>query len=263
MNAHNISRAIIGIAFSALWIGGVLSYSFLGGPPVGSEWTAPLFLALAGALIVVLTRRQDLHWLAIAAVIGFASELVGVATGMPFGGYEYTAILGPKLLGVPLVLAAAWLVIVSYVQSWMATLQPPRVFRPLLAAAWMTVIDLLIDPLAAGPLGYWVWADGGSYFGIPWTNFLGWFVVSLVIFLLIPRSWRPRAAVRVVGASVVLFFGVIALALDLVVPGAIAAGLLALDGISATAGHTTRPGEGSAGRRTSGRIAPGTTRGDA
>ncbi|MCA8914932.1 MAG: carotenoid biosynthesis protein [Planctomycetes bacterium] len=263
MNALNISRAIIGIAFSALWIGGVLSYSLFGGPPTGSEWTAPFFLALAAAMVVVLTRGWDLHWLAIAAGIGFASELVGVATGVPFGRYEYTDTLGPKLLGVPVVLTAAWLVVVSYVQSWMATLQPPRILRPLLAAAWMTVIDLLIDPLAAGPLGYWVWADGGSYYGIPWTNFLGWFVVSLVIFVVIPPSWRPRAAVRVVGASIVMFFGVIALALDSIVPGAIAAGLLLLDGISAAAGHTTRPGEGSAGRRTSGRIATGTTRGDA
>ncbi|MCB9896137.1 MAG: carotenoid biosynthesis protein [Planctomycetes bacterium] len=259
MNAPDVSRAIIGIAFTALWVGGVLSYSFLGGPPAGSEWTAPLFLALAGAQIVALTRRQDLRWLAVAAGIGFASELVGVASGVPFGRYEYTAVLGPKLLGVPLVLGAAWLVVVSYVQSWMATLQPPRVFRPLLAAAWMTVIDLLIDPLAAGPLEYWVWAASGSYFGIPWTNFLGWFVVSVLIFVLMPGSWRPRAAVRAVGASVILFFGIIALAQDLLVPAGIALALLSLDGVAAALRLAAHPAD----RKTEGRITPGTRRGEA
>ncbi|MBK9974058.1 MAG: carotenoid biosynthesis protein [Planctomycetes bacterium] len=263
MNVPNIFRVVLTIAFAAFWIGGVVSYSMFGGPPAGSEWAAPLFLALAGALIVVLTRWRNLPWLALVAGVGFTSELVGIATGAPYGQYEYTSTLGPKILGVPLVLAAAWLVVTSYVQSWMAILKPPRFLRPLLAAAWMTVIDLLIDPLAAGPLGYWTWAGGGSYFGIPWTNFLGWFVVSLAIFLVIPQSWQPRAAVRAVGASVILFFGIIAFALDLFVPGGIAVGLLALDVVSAAKLQTNKPARGSSGRTTVGRSDFETTKGEA
>ena len=43
---------------------------------------------------------------------GFAIEALGVATGFPFGGYDYSGALGPTLAGVPLVIPLAW--------TWMA-----------------------------------------------------------------------------------------------------------------------------------------------
>ena len=45
---------------------------------------------------------------AAAGGIGFAAELVGVATGRPFGHYAYSGKLGPRVGGVPLLAAAAW-----------------------------------------------------------------------------------------------------------------------------------------------------------
>ena len=54
-------------------------------------------------------------------------------------------------------------------------------------------------------------------------------VYYLVIFIVIPRSFTPHVAVRVIGASVILFFGVIALALGFLLPGLIALGLVAAD----------------------------------
>jgi putative membrane protein len=219
-------------AYAFLWLGGMVSYSFMGGPPQHLAWTAPLYLALAGALIVAFTGHRHWAWLAVAAGIGFLSEVTGVAFGVPYGGYEYTSVLGPKFLGVPLVLTTAWLVLVAYVQHWTGALKLPKLARPVVSAIWMTVIDLLIDPLAAGPLGYWTWAEGGAYFGIPWTNFLGWFVTSLVIFVALPQSWKPHVAVRVIGASVIAFFGVIALALGFYAPGALALALVIPDAIA-------------------------------
>ena len=47
-----------------------------------------------------------------ATLGGFAVEAVGVATGFPFGVYDYSGELGPKLLGVPLIIPLAW--------TWMA-----------------------------------------------------------------------------------------------------------------------------------------------
>lgn len=43
---------------------------------------------------------------------GFAVEAIGVHTGFPFGRYTYSAALGPRVLGVPLVIPLAW--------TWMA-----------------------------------------------------------------------------------------------------------------------------------------------
>ena len=43
-----------------------------------------------------------------------------------------------------------------------------------------TAWDLFLDPQMVG-WGYWVWAEPGGYFGIPWINFFGWFVASALI----------------------------------------------------------------------------------
>jgi Carotenoid biosynthesis protein len=66
-------------------------------------------------------------------------------------------------------------------------------------AAWMTAIDLLIDRLAAVALGYWRGAAPGAYYGIPARNFLGWFIVSLLIFAMVRgghRGWTQRESRR-------------------------------------------------------------------
>jgi uncharacterized membrane protein len=211
VNAPQMARVALAAMYAFLWAGGMFSYSVLGGPPDHVAWTAPLYLALAGALVLAFTPPRQWHWPTLAALIGFASELTGTALGVPYGGYHYTEALAPKIFGVPLVLTCAWLVLVALVQSCVARL--PRALRALIGAVWMTAIDFLIDPLAAGPLGYWRWDDGGAYYGIPWTNFLGWFVTSLIIFAALPSSWRPGMWARVLGSSVIVFFAVIAFAL--------------------------------------------------
>ena len=241
MKARDAICIVLTFAYGFLWVGGVVSYAFMGGPPEGTGWTAPLYLALAGALVFAFTRVKDWAWLVVGASIGFLSELSGVAFGVPYSAYAYTDVLSPKLMGVPLVLTTAWLVLLAYVQHWVVVLKLPTLVRPLVAACWMTVIDLVIDPLAAGPLGYWRWEGDGAYFGIPWMNFVGWFLTSLLIFIAIPRSFKPHIATRVIGASVIVFFGVIAFALGFVLPGFIALALVGPDLLAmAFSKHTGR-----------------------
>lgn len=56
-----------------------------------------------------------------------------------------------------------------------------------LSALAMTAWDLFLDPMMV-TWGIWDWQYHGSYFGIPLTNFLGWFIVSALITVII----RPR-----------------------------------------------------------------------
>lgn len=62
------------------------------------------------------------------------------------------------------------------------------------AAGRVTAADLLIDPLATGGLHYWHWPDRGSCYGVPLQNFLGWFVVSWLIFRLRMKTDSYSAA---------------------------------------------------------------------
>ena len=43
-----------------------------------------------------------------AEVLAEAKESIGVATGYPFGQYHYTGTLGPAVLGVPVLVPLAW-----------------------------------------------------------------------------------------------------------------------------------------------------------
>lgn len=220
MKPFDVTKVALTAFYAALWLGGVASYLFLNGPPAGSEWTAPVFLAVAGALAVLFSPREDLPILLLSGVVGFVAEALGTATGFPFGRYRYTAALYPQIQGVPLVLAAAWLVLFAYVRQ--------LVRSPLATAAWITAIDLVVDPLAAGRLGFWRWEQPGIYYGIPWTNFAGWFGVSLLLFLLArkPAALEPR--VCWLGLSVVVFFTVIALGAGLWLAGTVGIGLIIL-----------------------------------
>jgi len=60
-----------------------------------------------------------------------------------------------------------------------------RIFAlPLLASCAFVSWDLAQDPVWATVLHGWVWLDGGPWFGVPISNYLGWFGTAFVIYLL-------------------------------------------------------------------------------
>ena len=221
MNARSILRPALAVAYLLLWVGGVGSYIAFRAPPEDAAWTAPVFLLLATGIVVLSTPRAELRDLGTIALVGFASEYLGVTTGLIFGRYEYTGALGPTLLGVPLVMTCAWTLLVVYVRQIVRLTPFSHAVAALVGALWMTAIDLVIDPLAAGRLAYWRWSEPGAYYGIPVHNFVGWLTVSALILMLLPRRAGASGATIATGWSIVLFFTVIALATGLVVPGAI------------------------------------------
>jgi putative membrane protein len=219
MSASKILFAALVGFYAVMWIGGVGHYVWLGGPPLDAPWAASLFLLLAGLLVILTSPKMDLFRLSITAVIGFSAEVLGVRYGFIFGPYCYTDVLQPQLLDVPLVMMSAWVVLVSYIRQMLMNVRMPFWLDVAGAAAWMTAIDLVIDPLAANQLGYWRWVKSGAYYGIPLHNFAGWFVVGSVIFGLVGRKWEPNLWVRYVGLSIVLFFTVIALSHGMILAG--------------------------------------------
>lgn len=212
-----------------MWGGGIFHYVAFGKPPLDAPWAASLFLLLAGVIVLGTTSvRRDWPSLLGAAALGFASEIHGVKFGLIYSPYEYTQVLQPHLLGVPVVMFSAWLVLLAYTKQMLAPLRLPVWLEAVFAAVWMTAIDLVIDPLAANQLGYWRWQQGGSYYGIPLHNFVGWFGVSLVIFLVTRQRWQPNVWAQYVGLSITIFFSAIALSFGLRLPALIGFGLCLL-----------------------------------
>ena len=210
---HGWRRAALWAAlavFAVLWVGGVAS-AWLGVERADAGRLAAIFLT-AAALVVILgerTRRGALL-LACVALLGFAVEAVGVRFGVPFGRYVYTEALQPQLLGVPVVMGPAWMVLVAFASDAAGRLRLRGWGATLCAALLTTATDLVIDPLAANRLGYWRWAEAGSYYGVPLVNFAGWFLTALVACRI--AGARENSWAGFVGAAIMLFFALLALA---------------------------------------------------
>lgn len=215
-------------AFAVLWIGGVAS-QWLRGASADQGWLASLFLLLAG-LIVLLDARTRRNALALfgVALMGFAIEAVGVRSGLPFGAYAYTGILQPQLFGVPIVMGFAWMAIVAFASDLAGRLPLNAWSAAVVAALWTTATDLVIDPLAANHFGYWTWAHAGEYYGIPFTNFIGWFVTALLACRIAQTRRQPSFWAGFVGMAILLFFASIALAYSMLPVALIGFGLCAL-----------------------------------
>ena len=213
-------RAALWAFYLLMWTGGIVSYVVFGGVRPGSEWTAPLFLCLASLIVLAGVAGPRALVLLLAGILGSVAEWIGLRTGALFGEYRYTDVLAPSLLEVPLVMISAWLVLVAYVDALLGMSGAGRGLRVVGGAALLTAIDSIIDPLAAGPLGYWTWAKGGAYYGIPAHNFVGWFVVGLIAVAIVQLAPDRRASPHVLwtGFSIVLFFTVLAVANAMVIP---------------------------------------------
>ena len=110
-------------------------------------------------------------------------ESVAIATGVPYGRFGYTGVLGPPLLGLaPPTVLLAWTPLV------LGALAVTR--RAWAAVALLVALDLVLDP-AAVHLGFWRWETPGRYYGVPVVNFLGWVLSGGIAVLALRRLPRP------------------------------------------------------------------------
>src|SRR5438045_3178178 len=151
------------------------------------------------------------HWsgiltfLVICLVVSNVLENSSILTGFPFGHYYYTSDLGPKLFLVPLLIGPAYFgtgylawvlstVLVGDVRSkgsWFTTCAVPFI-----ASFMMVAWDLGMDPTSSTIRHLWIWEQGGGYFGVPLTNYLGWFFTVYVFFQFFALYLRLRKASR-------------------------------------------------------------------
>lgn len=134
-------------------------------------------------------KKNILIFFLITWAVSFSFENLSIATGFPFGFYHYSPSLG--LLTVPLIIIFAYFAIgyLSWVLSHILTgqyskkLEGKQIFIvPFIAAFIMVMWDLSVDPISSTLQGLWVWTYPGAYFGVPISNFFGWFLVVYLFF---------------------------------------------------------------------------------
>jgi putative membrane protein len=139
--------------------------------------TAVMRLPLIAGVLPLLDRRGTLGVLGLTGY-AYGIELIGVQTGLPYGEFWYLIDLGPMLFGsVPVGLPVFFLPLVLNSYLLVILLLGPRAKSTSLrlagTLALVLIMDLVLDPGAVG-LGFWAYVEGGSYYGVPSINFLGW-----------------------------------------------------------------------------------------
>ena len=167
------------------------------------------------ASVVITVLMLDWGWkrtmLSVSAVIvgTILAEIIGTKTGFPFGHYHYTESLQPQILGVPVLIGFAWLMLLPI--TWGMAYATPfnnRFAIAIYAGFAMTAWDLYLDPQMVG-WDLWVWDQVGvlQYFGIPLQNFMGWFLVAtLMTWVINPPKLTPFPCLLIYGCVWILQF---------------------------------------------------------
>jgi len=257
MSAHTISPVSQG-RLAAVWVVSLVMWlTLLIATPI-SIWLAgedifPLMatlgvLAHGAATLSALAGGWPAGRVLSAVVVVFggawAIEALGSATGYPFGAYEYTDALQPQLAGVPLLIPLAWLMML--IPAWGVAeailagrkVRLGRWYAPLyamVAGAAFTTWDLYLDPQMVAR-GLWLWDQPGGYFGIPWVNFLGWWLAASVLTLLVRPTRLPRVRLMVIYA-LTWAFQAVGLGIFWDQPGPALSGFLAMGAFVVWAGY--------------------------
>jgi len=157
----------------------------------------------------------------------FASELSSINTGFPYGWYYYIDRTSSRELwiaGVPFFdsLSYVFLCYCSYATALfilsplkstrkniilLETLSIRRSVSALfLGSLLQTYLDIIIDPVALQGRHWFLgeiygYREAGHHFGVPLTNYLGWFLVSGLMIFLLQRlaGWRRIKATPPLG----------------------------------------------------------------
>lgn len=135
--------------------------------------------------------KRMVVFLVICLVISNLLENLSIVTGFPFGKYNYTDLLGFKLFAVPAIIGPAYFS-TGYLSFVIGNILLDKADKdlsrfnlfmlPLVSSFVMVMWDLVMDPTSSTIQRLWVWQSGGGYFGVPLSNFLGWFLTVYLFF---------------------------------------------------------------------------------
>ena len=160
---------------------------------LGWRFAGPSYVVL-GALAALMHAAGALGWkratglLVIGAVLSLSSELLGTSTGLPFGDYQYTGLLGYRIAGlVPFPIPLSWFLMIYGCLAICGRLlrvgddSATRWLWALVSGAILTAWDVAMDPAMSAATSHWIWKQDGFFYGMPLINWFGWYVTGVVV----------------------------------------------------------------------------------
>lgn len=140
--------------------------------------------------IILFNERTKLNALAFVVMYsaGLLVEIIGVNTGIPFGQYEYGAVLGPQIFATPLIIGVNWFILLFATNAIAGELLTPKTkgfVKAAFAAALMVILDFVIEPVAID-LSFWTWESVDP----PLENYFSWFAISFLLSIVWQRRFK-------------------------------------------------------------------------
>ena len=125
------------------------------------------------------SNKKIIYVFLLTGILLYLLEILGANTGIVYGEFVYSSLWQPALLGTPIIMAFVWATLV--VESLFIVRQVyMRPFVQIITASiFLVMLDLVIDP-GAIHLGLWNWVNGGPWYGVPYSNYIGWLVLGIV-----------------------------------------------------------------------------------
>ena len=177
---------------------------------LGWQYSGPTYVVLGGlaALTHAMGRAgpaRAMGMMLAAATITLGAELLGTGTGLPFGEYHYSGLLGYRIGGlVPFPIPISWFYMLYACLAMCGRLlhvsdsNRAKWRWSLVAALCLVAWDVSMDP-AMVKTAHWTWGAGEQFrnhglpawivtfftrdmfYGMPLSNWGGWFLTGLVV----------------------------------------------------------------------------------
>jgi uncharacterized membrane protein len=179
---------------SAVWL--LKDFAML---PLQNAWAVELLMLVVTAILSVATLMRTLpaeNSIMVALYVTVISTIlttIRVKTGLLSGQIHFSENVGYKLFGL-----VPW----GFPFLWLTMLVNSRGVAKLILRPWrkanyygfwmigvtsllVLLLTLQLEPFSTHVKSYWQFTSNGpSWYGIPWMNFLGWFLSSVIILIL-------------------------------------------------------------------------------
>lgn len=168
--------------------------------------TSGFILYLSTIVVAMASRNKSKFFifLAIAFLIGFGAEAIGVNSGYLFGNYQYGSNLGPKFLEVSIVIGFLWGVLALSAASIVERIVLFNKAKVFFGAVIMLLVDVIMEPVAIEN-NFWNWKGGE----IPLFNYACWFGVAFILQWILRKLklFEKNKVYDTLLVLMVLFFG--------------------------------------------------------
>jgi len=153
---------------------------------------------VSGFMLAIFHGGHLLGWknILIVCIIGSLYSLFFESTAINFGWwfsqYTYTSVIpGPKIFGFDVVSVIAYglIVYISWAVAQAVAGQFDNKFRkgdvvliPIIATMFTAALDYATDPIMATIGGSYIWHGRGVFFGIPFQNYVGWYIFAYAMY---------------------------------------------------------------------------------